>query len=214
MRSCVILANGERPSSPLACATWMCADEVIACDGAVELAHALGREPDFVVGDGDSLTPNVREKLGVRFIQEMEQETNDLAKAFRFACAHTVEPTRLLILGATGRREDHTLGNIFHLFDFHEQIKKTSFTSLQLVTNEGVFEVVEGCAELASFEGMAVSLFATDGRTHVSSEQLQWPLEGVRFSNLWCATLNRATATHFKLVTNRPVLVFRACHML
>ena len=73
------------------------------------------------MGDGDSLPAGLKAQYADIFHAVSEQEDNDLTKATRFAIgllkASTKEngekqPPRLAYLGATGKREDHTLGNI------------------------------------------------------------------------------------------------------
>ena len=78
----VILANGAMPSHPVPLAIFAAAARVVCCDGAYAKALALGREPDLVVGDGDSLDDAQKTALGERFVLVAEQDTNDLAKAF------------------------------------------------------------------------------------------------------------------------------------
>ena len=80
-----IVANGETPEGE-AMEALRRAECVIACDGAYARLKPLGIEPDFVVGDCDSISEEDREALGTRLVRVDEQETNDLAKAFRFAC--------------------------------------------------------------------------------------------------------------------------------
>ena len=123
----VILANGTPPTHLVPLRFFREADRLIACDGAWRKALDLGRSPDAVVGDGDSLGEEGRAALaqrGIPFIGEVEQETNDLCKAFRHAVATGAEGDVFVILGATGLREDHTLGNIFHLLDFAADIPR------------------------------------------------------------------------------------------
>ncbi len=198
-----ILANGTPPSHSAALGHLRRADVLICCDGACEKARALGREPDYVVGDGDSVPAADRAALGARFVRVAEQDTNDMAKAFRFALG--LAPSRIVILGATGLREDHALGNIFWLFDFAAEFPETS-----MVTDHGVFEVVAKRRTFACRPGEALSVFSPDRDARVASEGLVWPLDGVRFENLHCATLNRTADTSFTLSPTRPVLLFRA----
>ena len=80
-----IVANGETPQGE-ALEALRRAECVIACDGAYARLKALGIEPDWVVGDCDSLSEEDRKALGSRLVRVDEQETNDLEKAFRFAC--------------------------------------------------------------------------------------------------------------------------------
>jgi hypothetical protein len=42
----------------------------------------------------------------------------------------------------------------------------------------------------------------------MTSTGLEWPLAGVKFKNLYCATLNRASAARVTLTTTKPVLVY------
>ena len=171
---------------------------LVCCDGALAAARALGREPDFVVGDGDSIPPADAKSLGDRFVRVAEQDTNDLAKAFRFVL-------RIAILGETGLREDHALGNIFRLADFAATVPH-----VVLYTDAGFFEVVRGERTFPCEPGEAVSVFAPTPGTAVLSNGLQWPLDGVSLADLWSGTLNRTTGPSFTLRTDgRPILVYR-----
>lgn len=199
-----VLANGAVPRHPTPLKILADADILICCDGALAAARLLGREPDFVVGDGDSIFPADRQSLGDRFVHVPEQETNDLAKAFSFACRSAAMPAPIAILGATGLREDHTIGNIFRLVDFTAEVPTTT-----LYTDSGTFEVLRGKRTFACRTGEAVSIFAPFPDTAVSSKGLEWPLDGVSLASLWSGTLNRTTGESFALRTDRPILVYR-----
>jgi thiamine pyrophosphokinase len=199
----VILANGAMPSHPVPLALFAAAVRVVCCDGAYAKALALGRGPDLVVGDGDSLDDVQKGALGVRFVNISEQETNDLAKAFRMA-VERFGADGIVILGADGLREDHFLGNMFRLPDFARVSPDVS-----LVTNAGEFTVVVDERVYESAAGDSVSVFAPSYGTQVTSVGLEWPLDGVPLDSLWRATLNRAAGTSFAISTNRPVIVYR-----
>ena len=200
----VVLANGAVPCHPTPLKILADADTLVCCDGALATARALGREPDFVVGDGDSISPADRESLGDRFVHVPEQETNDLAKAFRFACRSAAKPAPIAILGATGLREDHTIGNIFRLVDFTAEVPETI-----LYTDSGIFEVLRGERAFACRPGDPVSVFAPFPGTAVTSSGLEWPLDGVSLASLWSGTLNRTTGESFSMQSDRPILVYR-----
>lgn len=83
-------------------------DCVVAVDGGFAHLRALGREPDAVVGDFDSLgyvpaAPDVR-----RFPPEKDESDMELA------CRVAVEAgaDTLVLYGCLGRRLDHTLANL------------------------------------------------------------------------------------------------------
>ena len=214
----VILANGAPPTHPVPLRIFREAERLIACDGAWRTALDLGRPPDVVVGDGDSLGEDGREALaqrGIPFIGEVEQETNDLCKAFRHAVATGAEGDGFVILGATGRREDHALGNIFHLLDFAAAPREGGADRLSarvsMVTDFGTFEpVLPPGGTWTAPAGRSVSVFAPVPGTRMTSEGLEWPLEGVSLDTLWRGTLNRTTGETFTLRTTHPVLLYLA----
>ena len=205
----VILADGEPPSHPVPLQIFRTAEKVVACDGAWRASLSLGRIPDAVVGDGDSLgSGDIAElgRLGVPVFRDPEQDTNDLCKAFRHV-ARSGMPGRIFILGATGKREDHAIGNIFHLLDLASVNPDVS-----IVTDSGVFESVLPPGKAWNDAGAVdspISVFASHPDASMESEGLKWPLRGVRFDTLWRGTLNRIVSSGFSVSTDRPALVFR-----
>ncbi len=207
-----LLANGAPPSGD-ARALMLNARVLVACDGAVDKAHELGRDPDFVVGDGDSVSPRMRASLGDRFVYVGEQETNDLSKAFNFACSEFSTARTLVIVGAHGLREDHLLGNLSRLQDFAEvfarSAERPSDAFVTMVTDSGRFDVVRGRRVFKTCVGKAFSVFDFRGAAKVVSDGLEWPLEGVRLDALWKGTLNRADKDTVAIAADSPVVVFR-----
>ena len=203
MVTTAILADGAPPTHPAARAAFDAASRLVCCDGAYRKARALGRLPDLVVGDGDSLSAADRVALGERFVSIAEQETNDLDKAFRTAVAR-FGGAGIVILGAGGLREDHFLGNVFRLPGFAR-----AAPDVAMVTDAGTFTVVTGARRYACRPGEAVSVFAPDPAARATSEGLEWPLDGVSLAELWRGTLNRTTGTSFRLACDRPLLVYR-----
>ena len=203
MVTTAILADGAPPTHPAARAAFDAASRLVCCDGAYRKARALGRMPDLVVGDGDSLSAADRAALGERFVSIAEQETNDLDKAFRTAVAR-FGGAGIVILGAGGLREDHFLGNVFRLPGFAR-----AAPDVAMVTDAGTLTVVTGARRYACRPGEAVSVFAPDPAARATSEGLEWPLAGVSLAELWRGTLNRTTGTSFRLACDCPLLVYR-----
>ena len=201
----VILAAGDFPTAPLPLARLAAARETVCCDSAADEYIRRGGTPDFIVGDLDSLPTKVRERFPDRIVHVAEQETNDLAKAFRFCRSRGCED--LTILGATGRREDHTLGNISLLADFARELP-----DIEMVTDHGVFTVALRSGEFPSVPGEQISLFAVDPDTRVTSAGLKYPLNGLLLQSWWQATLNEALAERFALTVTpgRRLLIYRA----
>lgn len=89
-------------------------DLVVAADGGANLCTAWGWPVDMVVGDMDSVTPDVTEGLKAQgvpfFAYPRDKDETDLEIALRFALERN--PDEVLIAGALGARIDHTLGNL------------------------------------------------------------------------------------------------------
>ena len=204
--SLVILADGDFPTSEKALRALDDAECVIACDGAALKLLASGRQPDHIVGDMDSLPADFQQRYAHIISRSACQETNDLTKAFRLA--QSLSPSRITILGATGRREDHTLGNISLLLDYARE----AACPVCMLTDFGRFEAIFDTATLSSVKDQEISIFAFDPTLNVKSAGLDYPTDSVVFDSLWKATLNVASGDSFSLELSHPcgVLVYFA----
>ena len=174
------------------------AEHVVACDGAAKkYRRRFGKAPEYIIGDMDS-GGALRLMQGVTIVRVREQESNDLGKAIRFCRERGWQ--HLAIVGATGLREDHALGNIFRAME----------AMVPVFSDYGVFIPFVGRKSLAVRRGAAISVFATDRATKMSSKGLKWPLNGVRFDTLYRATLNCATAQRVVIESDRPAFVYIA----
>lgn len=87
---------------------------IIAADRGLEACVSLGIEPDFVIGDFDSLDETIREEFlsqekNVTKLNPIKDDT-DTEAALTLAFEKTEGD--IIILGGTGTRLDHVLGNI------------------------------------------------------------------------------------------------------
>jgi len=212
MNSIVILCDGEFPRKAYPLYLLENADAVVCCDGAaVKLMRRYGgkRMPEAVVGDMDSLPKKWRELLAPIVVEVEEQDDNDMTKAMRFVLEHHPEVTDIHILGATGLREDHTVGNLGLLMEYTRMFDLKDICVEMVSDYSTAFAITDTC-ELHVGKGRRVSLFSPDNTLTIKSEGLQWPTDGVVFDNWWPATLNRATADVVKLTfshTSRALVV-------
>ena len=196
----VILADGEFPTADIPLQILREAKFLCCCDGAAAKAIAQGFMPDAIVGDGDSLTPEFKTRYAAIIHLESEQEDNDLTKATRFCIAKGFR--HIAYLAATGKREDHTIGNIFLLPRYVLQFGITP----EIYTDQGWFSVINGTTELPSFPGQQVSIFNITGKK-VEGEGFTWP--PYTYNELWQGTLNEAKSDRILLKTDGIMIVFR-----
>jgi len=205
MNSIVILCNGAFPTEPFPLFLLDSAEGVVCCDGALQkyLDRWPDRMPMAVVGDMDSLPQALREQFSAIVVPVEEQEDNDQTKALRWVLEHHPEVSEIVLLGATGLREDHTIGNLGLLMDYPRQFDLGE-RKISLVSDYGTaFAITDSC-ELHLGEGRRFSLFSADNSLRISSEGLQWPTDDVVFDAWWKATLNRTTAPIVSLHFNHP----------
>lgn len=194
----VILANGLYPSADRPLRMLAQAPFVVCCDGAADTYLANGLVPDVIIGDGDSLAPETVRQYGAIIHREAEQETNDLSKAFRYVHGKGIE--RVAILGATGKRDDHTLGNISLLVDYMR-----GGADVRMYTDYGVFVPCSGDTCFESRKGQQISVFSF-GATGLQAEGLVYPL--FDFDNWWQGTLNECVDNAFTIHAQGDFLVF------
>ena len=82
----VILADGNFPTHPVPLALLQGAHRVVCCDGAAVKLLDAGREPDWIVGDLDSLPASLRTRYTARLVVDPCQGQR-LTKAIRFCKA-------------------------------------------------------------------------------------------------------------------------------
>ncbi|GHT48611.1 thiamine pyrophosphokinase [Bacteroidia bacterium] len=199
----VVLANGAFPVHETPLSFLRNAERVICCDGATENLLAMGIEPDFIIGDMDSISEDLKLRFESILIHISEQETNDLTKAVNFCCAHDWDS--ITILGATGKRDDHTIGNISLLANYAREAE------VQLLTDYGVFlPQLQPKATYESYAGQHVSLFSLHTDTLFTTKNLAYPLENRTLTAWWQGSLNEATADNFTIEMDKgKALIFR-----
>ena len=212
MATAVIVGNGQFPKKEYPLYLLESADCVVCCDGALDtyLRHFSGRNlrrPDVVVGDMDSLSKKTAERFRDIAVKIDEQETNDQSKAFHYILEHFPDVDTIHILGATGKREDHTIGNLSLLMEYAREMRRQDCgrtVFVDIVSDwSTAFAITDTCT-LDVGEGRSVSIICPDNSLNIKSEGLVWPTDNVVFDNLWQATLNRASADRISLTFSHP----------
>ncbi|NPD92819.1 thiamine diphosphokinase [Xylanibacter muris] len=202
--NCVIMANGSFPQTAVSLNLLRQASVVIACDGVVAALDKAGITPTAIVGDLDSLPSRFRNMYSDRIHLVEDQEINDLTKSILFACRSGQQ--EVLIMGATGLREDHTLGNISLLME-HAAL----FRRIEMLSDYGLFTPLLKTSTLCSSPGMQVSLFSLSPSGTISTSGLRWPICNRQLTAWWQGTLNEATGNSFTVTLSMEarVLVYR-----
>ena len=194
----VIIGGGEYPTAEQPLLVIRNARYIVCCDGAADGFIAKGGIPDAIVGDGDSISAENKEKFSHILHIIGEQESNDQTKAVRFCLAQGKK--RIAIVGATGKREDHTIGNISLLVEYAR-----AGAEVYSFTDYGVFMACNGTTTHKCRKGQQVSIFSITAN-EMSSNGLLYPIYD--FTNWWQGTLNECTGEEFTINAKKEYLLF------
>lgn len=193
----VVLANGDYPTNPLPLKVLAEAPYVVCCDGGADEYIRRGHTPDVIIGDGDSLSEENRTKHADILHRISDQETNDQTKAVHYLMAQGKR--RIAIVGATGKREDHTLGNLSLLIDYMR-----AGGEVRTYTDYGIFIPCQGTRTFPCHPGQQISIINFNA-CKLHGKGLVYPLSD--FTNWWQGTLNECTGTEFTVEAEGEYLI-------
>ena len=217
----VILCGGDYPFHSLPLQLLHDAERIVCCDSAAFALVNHGMMPWRIVGDCDSIlfpsTDQERqtlERCRHLIVHVAEQESNDLTKAVRYC--HAAGMRCIAIVGATGQREDHTLGNIALTIEYMRLGME-----VRMYTDHGVF--VPCCGDVSCqvpipdgfvavpdsdarrTKSTQVSIFNISAQ-HFQTKGLRYPFD--KLSNWWMGTLNEAVSSPFTISADGEYIMY------
>lgn len=182
VRRIALVANGAIQDLPFIFQLIRTYERIVAVDGGLAYCHQMGITPDLLIGDFDSVTPELLQQYShvPAFRFPTEKDDTDLELALKAIDHPGVETIGLF--GAMGNRVDHTLNNLNLLSLFPKIIIETE--------TESVFSI---CYEkhIDCHPGQKLSLLPLNSpAVDVTTIGLQWELKN--------ATLNQ----YFRSISN------------
>ena len=166
----LLVANGPVRWAPELASLAAAATPLLAADGGANHLGRIGLRPAAVIGDLDSIAPGIRTWLGEeRMIHRPDQDRTDLDKALVYALDE-LGLGRLTVLGATGGRLDHAVGNLGLLAG------RALGDRLRFLGADHEVVAVRGETVLAAVPGETWSVFTFDPAVRVSLEGVKWPV--------------------------------------
>ena len=202
----VVVASGDGPALALPPAA-----RVVAADGGLDRAQALGLAVDVVVGDLDSVTPGglaAAEAQGAKIVRHPQaKDATDLELALDEAVS--LDARRVLLVASAEGRLDHLLASLLLL-------GSTRYAPLELdaLVGEALLHVVRSERTMHGASGELVSLLPLGGpASGVVTEGLEYPLHGETLepgstrgiSNVFLAETASVGLADGTLVVIRPV---------
>lgn len=171
MRALIVL-GGDPPSEALLGRCVREADLTIAADSGLAAFDGTSLLPDLLVGDMDSIAPQVLRRYEGRLPQHRLnciKDDTDGVDALDWAIAQGA--TQITLLGALGGRLDHALANLMLLVRTQ---RKGGFAEI-LGEHEHIFRV-DGQAVLTNARGDTVSLIPLGEARGITLQGFYYPL--------------------------------------
>lgn len=170
----VLLANGPLTLSPIIRQVISSADRLIGVDGGSRHLRPLDVRPHLAVGDMDSIPQDLLQEYRRTNVElhlhPPKKDATDLELALELALARGA--SSISILGGTGGRLDHTLGNLFLL----SRCLPTGIPAC-IMDQEQCIHLTDQTLTLTGAIGDTLSLLpATPEASGVSLAGLEYPL--------------------------------------
>ncbi|MBI5471223.1 MAG: thiamine diphosphokinase [Ignavibacteriae bacterium] len=147
----LLICNGEPPGKLLAASCARNASIIVAADGGANVAAQLNVSPDVIIGDLDSVAKKtLRRFTSAELIQVRRQDNTDMEKALDFLEKKKIGT--VTIIAATGKRLDHTLGNLSVLWNY------TASMRIRVLADDWIGIPFSGKLRVAAKVGTTVSL--------------------------------------------------------
>jgi thiamine pyrophosphokinase len=166
-----VIANGEPPKKQLLLSLAQEANIVICADGGANTALKAGIVPKAIVGDLDSIHAEALVKFHrVPTFENTDDETTDLEKAIAWAIKSKYD--HVTVVGATGKRIDHSIGNLAVLPKFYPD------AIVRFVDDMGEIQYIGHELEFEAEKGAVISLIPLNLCEGIVTEGLKYALRG------------------------------------
>lgn len=162
----ILCLNGELPASSFFREMQL---PIIATDGAANNLHVLGIHPELIIGDLDSVLPELLENHS--HLRLPEQNSNDYQKALAYQKEKDLLPA--IVVGVNGGYLDHILNNINIFLETNCLLYAPPITGLVLNAHTQ-FNCILPIQTKISLMGIPQAI--------LSSKGLQWELNATHLS--------------------------------
>ncbi len=166
----LVFANGLPPNKKILQPYLMDSPLIVAADGGANYMVDLGISPHYIVGDMDSLDPEILHQFpNAQLVKRIDQNRMDMEKTLEFCLEKG--GNQIFIFGATGKRLDHEIANLGILQQFSKRV------DISIIDTQFLVRVVRKNFVFRSFPGQEISILALQPASGVSIRGVKFPLE-------------------------------------
>lgn len=157
-----LLLNGETPNEVPDISNY---DMICATDGAYQYLKKHNISPNFIAGDFDSLQGIPKE---IEVIKTPNQDFTDFDKILQILFDKGFN--HIDVFGASGKEQDHFLGNLHTAIQFKEKLKLT------FIDNHSRYFLADKSTKISDCKDKIVSLIPFPKATNIRTEGLEYQL--------------------------------------
>jgi thiamine pyrophosphokinase len=183
-----LLLNGEQPNKLPVFSNY---EIICATDGAYQYLLENNIKPHFISGDFDSLEALPKE---IEAIETPDQNFTDFDKILQilFDKGHST----IDVFGASGKEQDHFLGNLNTAIEWEKKLKITFFD------NHGSYFLADKKTVLQNCKHKTISLVPFPKAKEITTKGLQYPLNNENLA------FGKRIGTRNKAIENEVAISF------
>ena len=195
----ILVLNGEIPKKDELKSFIRQYNQIICADGAANQIIKLNINPDFILGDIDSLhTDFINDKSNI--IKLENQNLNDFQKALNWLKDRNYNT--IDVIGMDGKRIDHTIGNFSIILDC------ISFIDITIYTEYGTIYTVNKERIFKNCNKKSISIFNSMSENKITTYGLKYELNDICLEELYKGTLNKAIEDKITIKTKKNILIY------
>ena len=175
-------------------------NSIICADGGANKIIDLGIEPNYILGDMDSIDKKNLKKYSKNIINLKNQAYNDLHKTLLWAKEQNIK--KIDIIGIDGKRIDHTIGN------FSIILECISFIDITIFTDYGNIYTINKERTFKNCYKKNISLFNPIPQNKITTYGLEYELNDFSLKDMYSGTLNTAINDEITVKTKNKILIF------
>ena len=196
----ILILNGKLPCGENFSFFLKQYDSIICADGAANKIIKLGIEPNYILGDLDSIDNCYLEKNNNKIIELKNQNYNDLYKSLLWCKEKNIK--YIDIIGIDGKRIDHTIGNFNIILDC------ISFIDITIYTEYGTIYTIDKERIFKNCYKKDISIFNSVLTNKITTHGLKYELDNTCLKKLYTGTLNIAIEHEIKIRTKNKILIY------
>ncbi|WP_317129226.1 thiamine diphosphokinase [Empedobacter tilapiae] len=201
MNKALLFLNGEVPKILPDTTNY---EKIFCTDGAFRYLQKLNITPDVISGDFDSFELS-QFPPETEVISTPDQNDTDFAKALQIILNKGFD--NVDVFGASGRQQDHFIGNLNAAYRFKDQLNITFYD------NYSKYFFAEKLTKLEGYFGRTISLIPFPECKNVTTKGLEYPLNKEDLNLLSrIGTRNKANQDHISIEYSEGNLVLFIIH--